>query len=149
MHGSTSIIADILFLSTSILRAADPVLRVPSGQTHTKNLSTHLEKEVFREVFKKKVQKNNKKLPNFVSGQLESFMTHLFLGEKGGVPHFFAEFLRGGFWRGCEIFHTFFWLQQEPKVSRCCLCVRLAHYSKEHCLRGSSRGSSRESSRER
>lgn len=47
MHGSTLIIADILFLSTSILRAADPVLRVPSGQTHTKNLSTHLEKEGF------------------------------------------------------------------------------------------------------
>ena len=46
MHGSTLIIADILFLSTSILRAADPVLRVPSGQTHTKNLSTHLGKEV-------------------------------------------------------------------------------------------------------
>ena len=42
MHGSTSIIADILVLSTSILRPADPVLRVPSGHTQTKNLSTHL-----------------------------------------------------------------------------------------------------------
>ena len=43
MHGSTSIIADILFLSTSIFRAEAPVLRVPSGHTQTKNLSTHLE----------------------------------------------------------------------------------------------------------
>ena len=46
MHGSTSIIADILVLSTSILRAADPVLRVPSGHTQTKNLSTHLKEGI-------------------------------------------------------------------------------------------------------
>jgi len=33
---------DILVLSTSIFLAAGPVLAVPSGQTHTKNLSTQL-----------------------------------------------------------------------------------------------------------
>ena len=40
-----------------------------------------------------------KKWPNFVSGHLESFKTHLF----------FAKFFTGGGgWSGCEIFHTFF-----------------------------------------
>ena len=43
-------------------------------------------------------------------GHLESFKTHLFFGEKGGVPLFFARIFRGG-GKGeklCEIFHTFF-----------------------------------------
>ena len=33
-----------------------------------------------------------KKMPKCVSGHLESFKTHLFLGEKRGVPPFFNIF---------------------------------------------------------
>ena len=42
-------------------------------------------------------KKTKKKLPKSVSGQLESFKTHLFLSEKKGVPlilrHFGPNFL--------------------------------------------------------
>ena len=57
-----------------------------------------------REVFKKNREggvksgvfhtqkKKKKKLPKCVLGHLESFKTHLFLGEKRGVPPFFNIF---------------------------------------------------------
>ena len=37
-------------------------------------------------------KKKKKKLPKCVSGQLESFKTHLFLGEKKGVPPILRHF---------------------------------------------------------
>ena len=37
-------------------------------------------------------KKEKKKLPKCVSGQLESFKTHLFLGEKKGVPPILCHF---------------------------------------------------------
>ena len=61
---------------------------VKSSNKTLENISNDI-----REVFKKKnrefftPKKKKKKLPKCVSGHLESFKTHLFLGEKGGYPH--------------------------------------------------------------
>ena len=69
-----------------------------------------------------KKKKKKKKLPKCILSHIESFKTHLFLGENwGGTPKLshFCQFRLGGggVWRGCKIFYIFFFFEGFPNFA--------------------------------